>query len=73
MKRYIMANRHSSEAEAEVESESDTDPLPDRLINPNKYERLSHTAQEHRVAEPIEAVSEEWRSLIPVYTYGSIN
>jgi len=69
MKRYIMANRHSSRAEAEVESESDTDSLPDRLINPNEYERLSFTAQEHRVAEPIEAV----RRLIPVYTYGSIN
>ena len=70
-----MANRDSSRAEAEVESECDTDPLPDRLINPNKYERLSHTAQEHRVAEPIsiEAVSEERRRQIPVYTYGSIN
>ena len=74
MKGYTMANRHSSQAEAEVESECDTDSLPDRLINPNKYEQLSHTAQEHRVAEPIEAVNEERRSLIPhVYTYGSIN
>jgi len=67
-----LTNRDSSRAEAEVESESDTDSLPDRLINPNKYERLSFTAQEHRVAEPIEAVNEE-RRLIPVYTYGSIN
>ena len=68
-----MANRDSSRAEAEVESEYDTDSLPNRLINPKEYIQLSHTAQEHRVAEPIEAVSEERRGLIPVYTHGSIN
>ena len=70
LKRYTMTDKH---IEAEVESESDTHSLPDRLINPNKYERLSFTAQEHRVAEPIESVNEERRRLIPVYTYGSIN
>jgi len=73
LKRNTKANKHIVQAETEVESESDTDSLPDRLINPNEYERLSSTAQEHRVAEPIEAVNEEQRSLIPVNTYGSIN
>jgi len=73
MKRQRMSNRLLYQAEAEVESESDTDSLPDRLINPNKYEPLSHTAQEQRVAEPLQAVNEERSSLIPVYTYGSIN
>jgi len=73
MKRYTMANKHIGQAEREMESESGTDSLPDRLINPNEYGPLSHTAQEHRVAEPIEAVNEEQRSLIPVYTYGSIS
>jgi len=76
MKRYTMANRHSSRAEAAVESESDTDSLPDRVINPNEYEPLSHSEQEHRVTEPTErneAVDEEPRRLTPVYTYGSIN
>jgi len=62
-----MANEHIRQAEAEVDS------LPDRLVNPNEYEPLSHPAQEHRVAEPAEVVIEEQRRLIPVYTYGSIN
>ena len=59
--------------EAEVECESDTDSLPDRLINPNEYGPISHTKQDHKVAEPIEAVNEGRRRLVPVYTYGSIN
>ena len=67
MKRYTMANERIRQAGAEVDS------LPDRLINPNEYEPLSHTALEHRVAEPTEVVNEERRRLIPVYTYGSIN
>jgi len=76
LKRHITANRHSSQAEAEVESEYGTDSLPDRLINPKDYNPLSHTVQEHRVAEPTESqevVNEEPRRLIPVYTYGSVN
>jgi len=65
--------RHIGQAEAEEESESDTDSLPDRLINPNEYEQISHTAQEHRVAESQEVVNGEPRRLTPVYTYGSVN
>ena len=75
LKRHRMANRHLGQAEAEVESDSDTDSLPDRLINPNEYEILPHTAQEHRVDEPAEnneAVNEEPRRLISVDTYSSI-
>ena len=64
---------HLGQAEAKVESESDTDSLPDRLINPNGYEILSHTSREHRVAEPKEAANEDRRKLITVSTYGSIN
>ena len=59
-----------------MESESDTDSLPDRVINPNEYEQISHTGREHRVAEPTESqevVNEEPRRLTPVYTYGTIN
>ena len=75
LKRHRMANRHLGQAEAEVESGSDTDSLPDRLINPNQYELLPHTAQEHRVSDPAEnneAVNEEPRRLITVDTYSSI-
>ena len=68
-----MANKHIDQAEGEMESESDTDSLPDRLINPNQYGPILHTEQDRKVAEPIEAVNEERRNLIPVYTYGSIN
>ena len=73
LKRHLIANRHLGQA---VESESDTDSLPDRLLNPNGYEPLSHSEQEHRVAEPTESkemVNKEPRWLTPVYTYGSIN
>ena len=45
LKRHIIANRHIGQANAEVESESDTDSFPDRVINPNGYKPLSHTAQ----------------------------
>ena len=72
LKRHRMSNRH---LEVEVESESDTDSLPDRLINPNQYELLPHTAQKHRVAEPAEsneAVNEEPRRVITVDTYSSM-
>ena len=58
-----------------MESESDTDSLPDRLINPNQYELLPRTAQEHRVAgskKSNEAVNEEPKRLITVDTYSSI-
>ena len=75
MKSHIVEKRHTGQAEAAVESESDIDSLPDRLINPNQYELLPHTAQEHRVAGPKEsneAVDEEPKRLITVDTYSSI-
>ena len=65
-----------SEAEVDVEAESDTDSLPDWLINPEEYEPVLLTTDEHSAAEPIEdkkPVDEEPRRLTPVYTYGSIN
>ena len=71
-----MAKKYIVQGKAEMESECDNDSLPNRLINPNKYEPLSHTRQEHRVAEPRESnemVDKEPRRLTPVYTYGSTN
>ena len=68
--------RPPSEAEADVETESDTESLPDRLINPEEYEPVLHTTEEHSTAESTEnkgLVNEEPRRLTPVYTYGSIN
>ena len=48
--------------------------LPDRLINPEKYEPLSYTPQGHASSEPTEGANEVQKRLItPVYTYGSIN
>ena len=54
----------------EIEIDSDTDSLPDRLINPGKYEPLLHTA-----AVLTESNNEEQnlRRLIPAYTYSSVN
>ena len=46
--------RHTSQAEADVEAaESDTGSLPDRLINPERYEPV-HNRREHTAAEPTE-------------------
>ena len=46
LKRCVPATRHVTQDE--TEAESDTDSLPDRLINPEEYEPLSHTT----AAEP---------------------
>ena len=76
MKRCVQATRPTSEAEADVEAESDHDSLPDRLINPGKYEPLLPTTEEQTAAELTEDKepdNEKLRRLIPVYTYGSIN
>ena len=61
---------HTGQTEMDAEAESDTSSLPDRLINPERYEPLLPTA-----AEPTEnqkPVTEDPRRLTPVYTYGSI-
>ena len=56
---------------AETEGEPlDNDSLPDRLINPAKYEQPFHTPQGHTNAEPPGAKE---RLITPVYTYGSMN
>ena len=76
LKRCVQATRHTSEVEEDVEAESDTGSLPDRLINPEEYEPVLPTTEEHTAAEHTEdkePVNEEPRSLIHVYTYGSIN
>ena len=72
----MQATRPTSEAEADVEAESDTGSLPDRLINPEEYEPVLPTTEEHTAAEHTEdnePVSEEPRRLTPAYTFGSIN
>ena len=76
LKRCMQATRPTSEAEVDVEAESDTGSLPDRLVNPQEYEPLLPTTEEHTAAEHTEdkeAVNEKLRRLVPVYTYGSIN
>ena len=76
LKRCVQATRPTSQAEADVEAESDTGSLPDRLVNPEEYEPLLPTTEEHTAAqhtEDKEQVNEEPRRLIPVYTYSSIN
>ena len=67
--------RPTREPEADVEAESDTGSLPDRLINPEEYEPVLATPEEHTAAELTEdkeTVNEDSRWLTPVYTYGSI-
>ena len=62
--------------DAHVESESDTGSLPDRLINPQKYEPVLPTRGELTAAEVTESneqANEYQKELSPVYTYGSIN
>ena len=76
LKRCVQATRHTSEPEADVEAESDTGSLPDRLINPEEYEPLLPTTEEHMAAELTK--DKEWdnedpRRLTPVYTYSSID
>ena len=64
------------DTETDIEDEWCTDSLPDRLINPGEYEPLLPTTEEHTAAELTvnkEAVNEEPRRLIPVYTYSSFN
>ena len=59
----------------DIETESDIDFLPDRLINPRKYEPLQPTTEEHPAAKPTEdeePVNEDPRKMTPVYTYGSL-
>ena len=60
------------QAETDVEAESDISSLPDRLINPEEYEPVVLTTEEHGAAEPTDSINES-RRLTPVYTYGSFN
>ena len=72
LKRCVQTTTRSDQTDVE----SDTGSLPDRLINPGKYEPVLPTTEEHTVAEHTEnkeSVSEEPRWVTPVYTYGSIN
>ena len=57
LKRHI----HASGVGTDAEAEADTDSLPDRLINPERYEPALPTTEQ----DP--------RRLTPVYTYGSIS
>ena len=58
------------------EEEYDIDTLPDRLINPLKYESPLSTVREQNIddsPENKELVDGAQRRMTPVYTYGSIN
>ena len=72
LKRHVLAVWCISQVEADAEAESDTDSLPDRLVNPEEYELLLPSTEEHAAAEEAVMISETPRRLTPVYTYGSI-
>ena len=63
--------RWTHQVEVNVEGGVDANPFPDRLINPGEYKP---NAQEHTtsVSDPIQSTG-EFKSLVPVHTYGSIN
>ena len=68
--------RCTGQTEADVEREFDTGSLPDRLLNPEEYESVLSTTEQHTAAEPTENkqhVNEDIRRMIPVHTYGSMS
>ena len=71
-KTFVQAIKHTG---TDVEDESCIDSLPDRVLNPEEYEPLLPTTEEHTAADRVnkEAVNEEPRRLIPVYTYSSFS
>ena len=71
-KTFVQVIKHTG---TNVEDESCIDSLPDRLLNPEEYEPLLPTTEEHTAADCVnkEAVNEEPRRLIPVYTYSSFS
>ena len=76
LRRCMQATRFTSQAKTDVEAQSVTNSWPDRLINPEQYELLLSTTEEHKTAEPTEnkqSANKEPKRLIPVYTYGSFN
>ena len=67
----ICAGRCTGQTEADVEADFDTGSLPDRLINPEEYEPVLSTREEHTAAELTEnkeLVNDDIRRMIPVYT-----
>ena len=69
----VVAIRSCYAPKAEAEP-PENNSLPDRLINPGNYEQPYHTPQKHTESNKgEELVHEAQRSLLPVYTYGSIN
>ena len=76
LRRCMQATRFTSQAKTDVEAQSVTNSWPDRLINPEQYELLLSTTEEHKTAEPTEnkqSANKEPKRLIPMYTYGSFN
>ena len=77
LKACVQATRHASQAVTDIDAVSDTGSLPDRLINPEEYEPVLLSTEEHTVAEATEnkdpVANKERRMLTPVYTYGSIS
>ena len=77
-RKYEILKRHMHvrQVETDVEAESVNDSLPDRLMNPERYEPVLSTTEEHTTAELTEnkePIKEDPRRLTPVYTYGSIS
>ena len=70
---HFKITRHENQAETDVKAD---DSLPDQLINPEEYEPVVLTTEEHRAAQPPEnkqPVNDDPRKLTPVCTYGSIS
>ena len=47
LKRCVLATIYARQREANVKAESITDSLPDRLVNPEQYEPVQPTTEEH--------------------------
>ena len=68
----MQATIYARQCEANVKAESVTDSLPDRLVNPEEYEPVQPTTEEHTDNEVV-INKEEPNRMNPVYTYGSIS
>ena len=72
LKRCVLAIRPPTRA---LEAETNTGSLPDRLINPDEYDPLIPTTEQHTTADTTvnnDLVNKEPRRMNPLYTYDSI-
>ena len=73
---YKLPGSHACQAEANMEADCHTDSLSDRLINPEEFEPVLLTTEEHtavELTENMQRVSQYTRLTAAVYMYDSIN